>query len=129
MLLSGEVRELHHDWRTDGKYLIDMLLLEEFLHTNGYYTLPAVATIIGHDDYLVRTLANLILEDNQVFATTSHYGEDPVASSLQCLDDRQHWSHTETTTGTYYCTVFLYACGVTQRTNHVGHEVTLIQSA
>ena len=67
VLLSGEVREFHHDWRSDGEYLIHVwLLLNEFLDTNGYYALLAVATVIGHNDYFVRTFAYLILKDNQV---------------------------------------------------------------
>ena len=74
MFLSSEVRELHHDWRTDGKHLVNMrFLLNELLDTNGHYTFLAVATIVSHDDHLVRTLANLILEDNQILRTTSHH--------------------------------------------------------
>ena len=61
MLLSSEVRELHHDWRSDGKHLVNMLLFDEFLDTNGYHTFLTVTTIIRHDDHLVGTLTNLIL--------------------------------------------------------------------
>ena len=53
MLLGGEVREFHHDGRTDGKHLVDVLLLEEFLHTHGYHAFLAVAAIVGHDNHLV----------------------------------------------------------------------------
>ncbi len=74
MLLGGEVRELHHDWRTDGKHLVDMrLLLNELLDTNGHHAFLAVATVIGHDDHLVRTLTHLILQDDQILRTTSHH--------------------------------------------------------
>ena len=73
MFLSGEVRELHHDGRTNGKDLVDMLLFYELLDTNSYYTFLAVATVISHDDDFVRTFAYLILKDNQVLRTTRHY--------------------------------------------------------
>ena len=42
MLLSGEVRELHHNGRTNGKNLVDMFLLNEFLDTNGNDTFLAI---------------------------------------------------------------------------------------
>ena len=60
MLLGREVRELHHDWRTDGKHLVNVLLLEELLHADGHHALLAVAAVVGHDDDLVRTLAYLV---------------------------------------------------------------------
>ena len=73
MFLSGEVRELHHDWRTNGKYLVHVLLLKELLHTNGYHTLFAVAAVIGHDNHLVRALAHLVFKDDEILRTSSHH--------------------------------------------------------
>ena len=66
MLLSREVRELHHDGRTDGENLVDMFLLNKLFDTNRHYTLFTVCSIISHDNNLVRTLANLIFKDDQV---------------------------------------------------------------
>ena len=67
MLLSGEVRELHHNWRANSEHLVDMrLLLDKLFDTNGHYAFLAVTTVIGHDDNLVRTLAYLIFKNNEV---------------------------------------------------------------
>ena len=60
MFLSGEVRELHHNWRTNGEYLIDVFLFEEFLHTYSHNALLAVRAVVSHDNHLVRALAYLI---------------------------------------------------------------------
>ena len=62
VFLSSQVRELHHDRGTDGKYLVDMrLLLDEFLNTHSHYALLAIAAVIRHDDDLVRRLTYFIL--------------------------------------------------------------------
>ena len=127
MLLSREVRELHHDGRADGEHLIDVLLFEELLHSDRHHTLLAVRAIIGHDDHLVRALANLVLKDNQILRATCHHRQHTVASSLQCLDDRQHRSHAKSTTSTDHGAVFLDLRGIAQRAYHVSHIVTLIE--
>ena len=129
VLLGSEVRELHHDWRSDGEYLVNMLLFDELLDTNGYHTFLAIASVIRHDDYLIRALTNLILKDNQILRTTSHHTQDAVAGSLQCLDDRQHRGNTQTTTCTNDSTIILNLRGITQRTYHVGYIITCIQCA
>ena len=54
MLLCGQVREFHHDGRTNGKHLVNVrLLFDEFLYADGYYAFLAVAAVIGHDNHLV----------------------------------------------------------------------------
>ena len=53
VLLGQQAAELHHDSRTDGKALVHLLALNNFLHTNGYHTLFAIRAIVGHDDNLV----------------------------------------------------------------------------
>ncbi len=74
MLLGSEVRELHHDWRTNGEDLVYVwLLLDKLLDTNGYYAFLTVTAVVGHDDHLVRTLAHLILQDDQILRATSHH--------------------------------------------------------
>ena len=74
VLLSCKVRELHHDWRANGEYLIHVwLLFDKLLDTNGYYTFLAVATVVGHDDHLVTTLAYLVFKDDKVFRASGHY--------------------------------------------------------
>ena len=127
VLLSREVREFHHDGRADGEHLIDVLLLEKLLHSDSYHALLAVRAIIGHDDHLVRAFANLVLKDNQILRATSHHREHTVASGLQRLDNRQHRSHAQTTTGTDDGAVFLNLRGIAQRAYHVSHIVTLIE--
>ena len=129
MLLSSEVRELHHDGRADGKYLVDVLLLEELLHTDGHYAFLTIRAIIGHDDHFVRALTNLVFEDNQILRTTGHHGEHSVASSLQCLDDGQHRCYTQSATSTDYGAVFLNLRGIAQRTYHICHIVAFVEGA
>ena len=74
VLLSGEVRELHHNWRTNGEdFVYVWLLLDKLLDTNGYYAFLAVAAVVGHDDYLVTALAYLIFKDNKVLGTSCHH--------------------------------------------------------
>ena len=73
MFLGSEVRELHHDGRTNGEDLVDMFLLDKLLDTNSYHTLLAIRAVISHDDDLVRRFTNLIFKDNQVFRTTCHH--------------------------------------------------------
>ena len=128
MLLGCQIRELHHDRRTDGKYLIDMLLFKELLHTNGYNTLLAVTSIVSHDDYLVRTLAHLIFKNDKILRPACHNRENPVACSLQSLNNWQHWSYAKTTACTYHSAVFLDFCRIAQRANYVCHVVSLIES-
>ena len=97
VLLSCKVRELHHDWRANGEYLIHVwLLFDKLLDTNGYYTFLAVA-------------------------------KHSVASSLQCLDDGQHRCDTQSTTSTYYGAVVLNLGGIAKRTNHIRHVVAYVQ--
>ena len=127
MFLSGEVRELHHDGRADGKDLVDMLLFYEFLDTYGNNAFLAIRAIVSHDDNLVRRFTDLILKNNQILRATSHFGEYTVTLSLQRLDDRQHGSNTQTTTSTYHRAVVLDAGGVAQRTYDVSNIVALVQ--
>ena len=127
MLLGGKIREFHHDWRTDSKHLVHMLLFNEFLDTYGNDTFLTIRAVIGHDDYLVRTLANLVLQDNQVLGTTSHHRQHTVASSFQCLNDWQHRSNAQTTTSANYRTEFLYMRGISQRTYDICDVIALVQ--
>ena len=53
MFLSGEVREFHHYWRSNSKHLVDMLLFDEFLDTNGNDAFFTIRTVISHYDDLV----------------------------------------------------------------------------
>ena len=123
MLLSRQVGELHHDGRTDGKHLVHVLLLNELFDAHGDNTLLAVRAVVGHNNHFIAALSHLVFQDDKVLRTTSHNGEDSVASSLQRLYDGQHGSHAQTTSGTDYRTIILYPCGVTQRAYHVGHVV------
>ena len=104
-----------------------MFLLEKLLHTDCYHTFLAIRTIIGHNDYLVRALAYLVLKDNQILRTTSHHRQYTIASGLQCLNDWQHGSHAKSTTSTDDGAVFLNLRGVTQRTNHICYIVAFVE--
>ena len=53
VLLCHQGTELHHDGRSDGKHLVDMLALDDLFHTCGDHTFFAPRTIVGHDDDLV----------------------------------------------------------------------------
>ena len=127
MLLGREVRELHHDRRTDGEDLIDMLLFDKLLDTYRHHTFLTIRSVVGHDDHLIRTLAHLVFQDNQILRTTGHHTQDTVACCFQGLDDGQHRGYTKSTTCTDHSTVFFDLRGVTQWTHHIGHVVTDIQ--
>ena len=53
VFLGQETAELHHDRRTDGEYLVDMLLIDELFDTHGNNTFLAVAAVVGHDDEFI----------------------------------------------------------------------------
>ena len=53
IFLSQQAAELHHDGRTDGKALIDLLALDDFFHTDSHHALLAVRTVVGHNDDLI----------------------------------------------------------------------------
>ena len=61
VLLSGQVRELHHDGRANGKHFIHMgLLLDKLLNTNGDNTFLTIRSVVCHDDDFIGRLANLV---------------------------------------------------------------------
>ena len=127
MLLGGEVRELHHDGRTNGKYLVDVLLFDELLDADSNDTLLAVAAIVGHDDDLVAGLTHLVFKDNQILATAGHHAQHAVAFGLQCLNDGQHGCYAQSTASTHHRAIFFNARRIAQRTNHVSYVVALVE--
>ena len=129
IFLGEQAAELHHDGRTDGKYLVHLLALNHFLDTYSNNTLLAVRTVVGHDDNLVRALANLVLEDDKVFATTGQNADYAIACSLQSLDDGEHGSNTNTTTCTNYSTEVGNVSGLAKGTYNVCDVITFLQSA
>ena len=129
VFLSREVGELHHDGRTDGKHLVNMLLLDKLLDTYGDHTFLAIRAVIGHDDHLVARLAHLVFQYDQVFRTASHDREHTVASCLQRLDDGQHRCNAQTSAGTNHGSEILNMSGIAQRTHDVGHVVAFVQHA
>ena len=127
VFLCEQAAELHHDGRTDGKYLVDVLLVDEFLDTDSHDTLFAIRTIVGHDNEFVTAVSHLIFEDDKIFGTTGYNREYTVARSLKCTDDGEHGSHADTTTGTDDSTEFLDMCRIAEWANHVGNVITLIE--
>ena len=127
MLLGGEVRELHHDRRTDGKNLVYVFLFDELLDTDSHHALLAIRAIVGHDDDLVRRLAYLIFQYNKILGTASHDAEHTVALGFQGLDDGQHGSYAQSATCTNHGSVVLDASRVTQRTNNISYKITLTE--
>ena len=129
IFLGKEAAELHHDRRTDGEHLIYMFLVDEFLDAHGYYAFLAVASVIGHDDEFVAGCTHFIFHDDEVLASTSNHAEHSVACSFQCLDDREHWSHTYATTGTDHGTEVLDVGRVAEWSHHVVNLIALVQGA
>ncbi len=129
VFLCEQAAELHHDRRANGKHLVDVFLLDKLFDADSDNTLFASRTIVGHDDNLVGIFANLVFQDYQVFIATCQYREHSVASSLESLDDREHRSYTNATTGTDNCAKLLDVSRVAKRTNNVGDEVALVEIA
>ena len=106
-----------------------MFLLDELFDADSDNPLFASRTIVGHDDNLVGIFANLVFQDYQVFVATCQYGEHSVASSLESIDDREHWCYTNATSGADDGAELFYVSRVTKWTNNIGDEVALFEIA
>ena len=104
-----------------------VLLLNEHLNADGHDTFLAVRSVVGHDDDLVGRLAHLVLKNDEILRPSGHHAQYAVAGFLQRLDDRQHRCNTQTAAGADHRTVILDTGRIAQRTNDVGHEVTLAE--
>ena len=61
VLLGGQVGELHHDGRANGKHLVHMgLLLDKLLYTNSDNAFLTIRSVVCHDDDFIGRLANLV---------------------------------------------------------------------
>ena len=129
IFLGQQAAELHHDGRTDGKHLIHLLALDHLLDTHGHDTLLTIRTIVGHDDNLIRVLAHLVLQDNQILRAACEHADDAVAGSLQRLDDRQHRGHSYPTPGTDHGAEILDMSSLAQRAYDVRQFIAHIQVA
>ena len=129
VFLGEQTAEFHHDGRTDGKYLVDMFLVDELLNADGHHAFFSITAVVGHDDGLVAVGTHLVLKDDEVFRTAGEHAQHAVASGFQCLDDGEHGSYTNTTSGTDHRTEVLDVGGVAKRTHHVGHIVANVQVA
>ena len=129
VFLCEQATELHHDRRANGKHLVNVFLLDELFDADSDNPLFASRTIVGHDDNLVGIFANLVFQDYQVFVATCQYGEHSVASSLESIDDREHWCYTNATSGADDGAELFYVSRVTKWTNNIGDEVALVEIA
>ena len=127
IFLGQETAELHHDRRTDGENLIDMLLIDKLLDSYGYNTLLAVTSVIGHDDELIARCTHFIFHNHEVFVPTRNYGKDSVSCGFQCLDDREHRSYAYTTSGTNDCSEVLDMCRISKWSHHIVNFIAFIQ--
>ena len=73
IFLRKKTAKLHHDGRSDSKCLVDMFLLNQFLHAHRYNTFFTIAAIVGHDDCLIRIRSYFIFQYNEIFAPTCQY--------------------------------------------------------
>ena len=64
MFLSSQIREFHHNGRTDSENLINVFLLNELFYAYGHDTLFPIRAVVSHDDDLVARLADLIFEND-----------------------------------------------------------------
>ena len=129
IFLGEQTHELHHDGGTNGKALVYLLALDDALDTLGHETLVPIRAVIGHDYYLVGTLAHLVLQYDKVFGAACKHGDDAVARSLQCLYDGEHGSYTYATTGTHYGAVVLDVGRLSEGTYDVGNLVAHVEVA
>jgi len=73
-IFMGEERgELHHHGRADCQHLVDMLALDDFLHTDGDHAFLAVAAVIGHDDHLVAVFLDVIDHDDKILRASGQH--------------------------------------------------------
>ena len=129
IFLSQETAEFHHDRRTDGEYLIDVLLIDELFDTDSYNTFLAVTSVIGHDNQFVAGSANFIFHDNQFLVAASNNREYTIACSLEGTHDREHRSDTYTTASTDYCTIVLNMGWVTEWTHYIVNLIAFVEVA
>ena len=128
VFLSQQAAELHHDGRADGKALIDLFTLDDFLHADSHDALLAVRTVVSHDDDLITCGANLILKNDEFFASACNHADNAVASSLESLNDGQHRSRSYTSTCAKHGAVVLDMSCTTKRSNHICNVITFVQS-
>ena len=129
VFLREQAAEFHHDGRTNGKHLVDMFLVDEFLYADGHHALLAVTAVVGHDECLIAVGTHLVLEDDEVFRATGEHAQHSVSGGFQCLDDGEHGSHAHTATSADYRTEVVDMRGVAQWSHHVGHVIALVEVA
>ena len=127
IFLSEQATELHHYWRSDGKDSVDVFLLYEFFNTYGHYSLFSVRAVVGHDDEFVATVSHFIFKDYEVARASCDDREHTVTGSFQCPDDRQHRSHSHSTSGTNHGTEVFDVCRIAKWSHHVSYVVTFIE--
>jgi NAD(P)H-flavin reductase len=87
----------------------------------------AIRTIIGHNNYFIRTFSHFFFQNDQLLRAARQYSNDTVSSSLQSLNNRQHRSYSYSTSSTNYCSEVLDVGCFTQRTYYIGNIITLVQ--
>ena len=58
VFLGKQTNKFHHDSRTNGKTLIYLFTLDYLFNTFGHQTFLAIRTIIGHNNYFIRTFSH-----------------------------------------------------------------------
>ena len=129
IFLGKQAAELHHDSRSDGETLVDLLAQYHLFDAGSHQALLSVTTVVGHDDNLVGVAAHLVFEYDEFFRTSGQHRDDAVAGFLQCLDYWQHRSNPDTTSGTHHGTEALDVSSLTKRTHHIGDVVAHAEAA
>ena len=129
IFLGQKADKFHHDGRTNGKTLVHLFTFDDCFYSFSNQTFLSVRTVVRHDNHFVRTLTHFLFKNNQFLGTSGQHGNDPVSRSLQCLHDRQHRSHTYTTSGTNHRSEVFNMSSLSQRTYHICNVITHIQFA
>ena len=58
---GSQCHELHHDRRTDGDTLIDLLAVDDLLHADRDDSFLSDRTVVGHEDDLIGPLCQFVL--------------------------------------------------------------------
>ena len=123
VFLCQQAHELHHDGRAYGKTFVHVLPDDDALHSFRHQALPAIASVVCHDDDFVGRTAHLVFKDDEFLGTAGQDTNDTVARSFQSLDNREHRCDAYAATGADYGAEVFDMGSLAQRTDHVGQFV------
>ena len=129
VLLCQERAKLHHDGWSDSKNFVYMFLLHPLVNALCHETFLSIRAVVGHYCQPIAAFAHLILQDNEVFASSCNDRQHTVSGCLERTHNGQHWSHAHAASCTHHGTEVFDVSGVSQRSYHVSQAVALLHVA